>query len=897
MTTRLLPQRSRFGEIKLTGFLGTGGFSDVYAGNLPDGRSAAVKVFRGGTFDREAIKLRLERERDIVQSLITGGVARLLDSDLEAEVPWIASELVDGPTLRESVESDGVMDENEVLGIVQSLATTLIELHGRGVAHRDITPNNVIIGPKGPVLIDFGSARADLGDGSTRSILLEGTVGYLAPEAERGEEVGRASDIFALARIAEFCLSGSDETRAALPDVLSQALSAEPDDRPAASLIAATLPASRDFAKRHSPRKIEPLPRRVPLLFTTLGLAFVLAIGVLLGFAIFNPQPTSSSSLLGVEEIEGRALASEQVLAIDVAGMSVERVRPVNTGLGASIGDLSGYRIWGLAQAETAFERCSAGDEHACDELWLGSPAGSVNEIFGGACGGRGRIFDSSCSGIELSQITPDLAEGALKVVALFAKEPGFSETESVPPEIRRRAGDLFERVERERLRGDCYLERADEASRISGTEMYVWLAAEGPDCGRNELARRAFAGIVWSPGTPLAAEWVMESTSTEAIEALLAGVSLNSSFEFFSPEGLTNSSEIFDTRDAFVAAPLGSGFNDFLATAMVFRVGSGRALEFSVERPSDLAFNFAFIPSKASPGLNGWEWGGTPAGSWWAREGGERRLISNPTDSDALLWVQVEQNGNKSRHVEWTVEPLSDETTAFGIQTVFSEIFSDQRLELQPLRSIYDGPVFSEQTGDRVFVLPVDDESSDSDPTSSTTFVTSSCAESELATSLAVVTLTTPDESCDRTILLMGDDSDTYWEIADRESDGPHFLIADAEAFSMITRNSPQSWLLAGTETSSSVIRCESENGAEVEGTNGLTLEIVISLDCPIRDQHHMDSSGGTGPQTLPIFRFVLREARFAWPEAMGSFAPQSSAELLSFSTFLSELLLEPRQ
>ena len=127
MTTRLLPQRSRFGDIKLTGFLGSGGFSDVYAGSLPDGRQAAVKLFRSGTVDREAIKLRLQRERDIVQSLITGGVARLLESDLEAEVPWIASELINGPTLRESILADGVMDETEALGIVHSLATTLIE--------------------------------------------------------------------------------------------------------------------------------------------------------------------------------------------------------------------------------------------------------------------------------------------------------------------------------------------------------------------------------------------------------------------------------------------------------------------------------------------------------------------------------------------------------------------------------------------------------------------------------------------------------------------------------------------------------------------------------------------------------------------------------------------------
>ena len=392
MTTRLLPQRSRFGDIKLTGFLGSGGFSDVYAGSLPDGRQAAVKLFRTGTVNREAIKLRLQRERDIVQTLITGGVARLLESDLEAEIPWIASELIDGPTLRESILTDGVMDEIEALGIVQSLATTLIELHGRGVAHRDITPNNVIISSKGPVLIDFGSARADLGDGNTRSVLLEGTVGYLPPEAERGEEVGRAADVFALARIAEFCLSGSDEDNAELPEILLQALSSEPLDRPAASAIAAALPSSGDPAKRHSPRTIESLPRRVSPALTAAISMSVLGLGVFLGFAIFSPKPSTSNSLLGTKQLVGLAPVPDQTLAIDVTGLSVERVRPIETGLGASIGDLAGYRLWGLADPQRDFDRCAEGNELACDELWLGSPRGSAFEAFGATCGGRGRI-------------------------------------------------------------------------------------------------------------------------------------------------------------------------------------------------------------------------------------------------------------------------------------------------------------------------------------------------------------------------------------------------------------------------------------------------------------------------------------------------------------------------
>ena len=897
MTTRLLPQRSRFGDISLTGFVGSGGFSDVYAGHLPDGQQAAVKIFRGGGVDRESIKQRLERERDIVRSLMTSGIARLLDSDLEADVPWIASELIDGPTLRESVTSDGVMLEEEALGLIQSLATTLIELHSRGVAHRDITPNNVIIGPKGPVLIDFGSARTDLGDGNTRSHLLEGTLGYVSPEADRGEEVGRAADIYALARLAEFCIGGNDEDRIELPGPLAEALSSNPEDRPSAAAIASALPAGSELGKRNAPRVIDPLPRRLsPFAATAIG-AFALFLGLLVGFVLSRPGPTTSFSMLGVSQLDGLTADEEQVLKIDTNRLQIENVRPIETGLGSSVGDLSGFQVRVLADPESVFDRCSDGDEIACDELWLGSPEGSIDKSFGLMCAGRGRLFETSCSGREVSEINPNLASGAFKLVALFESPPEGTALDSVPPEIRRRAGDLFERVERETLREDCFLEQADEANRLNGTGMLVWLAAESPDCEPDESGRRVVSGVVWQPGTPIAVEWVMRSTSNSAATRLLEGIGLNPTFGFPMIGETANSTDLVDLTQS-IAVSRSPGYPDFFTSGFVLRIAPQSSVGFSVDEPTALSFRFALATEQPSEGFDGVKWGWIPAGFWWAREAGERRSIPNPTQSEALLWVQVEQNGSSGPSIRWKMTPDQQAGRTFDVLEVFSELFADEQLQLQPLRSTYDEPVFAPTLGNRLFILPSDAGSSDqATGGQGPVFTSRRCNDFELPTSLPAIQVTTAEVNCEATLALLADDSENYWEVAASQSDGSHFLIANADTFTLATRTSPQDWLFSGGAVPTSDARCDSQGGAEVRSLTGLTLEIVVSLDCPIADRHYVNLSGGVDKQTAPIFRFAIREGRFDYPLVFGSFSPQSVSELSAFGSFLSRLLLEPAQ
>ena len=281
MTTALLTRGSAFGDIKLTHTLGSGGFSDVYLGTDTRGRKLAVKVLRLSKELLEGQNERVNRERDVLGSIDSRGVAKLIKSDLTGEHPWIASEFIEGLTLRESIARDGEMSLDETLGLVRRIAEILDELHSAGIAHRDLTPNNIVVGDDGPVIIDFGSARVDLENTSTGSVLLAGTQAYAAPETIRGEPTGRSGDIFALARIAQFCISGSDEGVPQLPSSIQAGLRDDPEQRPSAKEISESL---TDFAgpiDRFRVSEKSKLPRRVRV--RTLVAASLLATAVTAG--------------------------------------------------------------------------------------------------------------------------------------------------------------------------------------------------------------------------------------------------------------------------------------------------------------------------------------------------------------------------------------------------------------------------------------------------------------------------------------------------------------------------------------------------------------------------------------------------------------------------------------
>ncbi|MDX3071688.1 serine/threonine-protein kinase [Streptomyces sp. MI02-7b] len=197
------------GPYRLLGRLGAGGMGRVYLGRSPGGRTVAVKVVRSELADDLEFRTRFQREVEAARRVGGAWSAPVLDADTDSPVPWVATRYVAGPALSDAVKTFGPLPEDGVRALGAGLAEALEEVHGRGLVHRDIKPSNVLLSLDGPVLIDFGIARAmDATAALTSKGVVVGSPGYMAPEQVTGRPTGPAADVFALGAVIVFAATG-----------------------------------------------------------------------------------------------------------------------------------------------------------------------------------------------------------------------------------------------------------------------------------------------------------------------------------------------------------------------------------------------------------------------------------------------------------------------------------------------------------------------------------------------------------------------------------------------------------------------------------------------------------------------------------------------------------------
>ncbi len=125
--------------------------------------------------------------------------ARVLDADPEGDPPWLATQYVEGLSLRDAVLRYGPMPENRLVPLALGIAEALAAIHAAGLTHRDLKPANVLLSPGGPKVIDFGIARAADSTQLTGTGQIVGTPDFMAPEQIEGTGVsGPPGDVFAL---------------------------------------------------------------------------------------------------------------------------------------------------------------------------------------------------------------------------------------------------------------------------------------------------------------------------------------------------------------------------------------------------------------------------------------------------------------------------------------------------------------------------------------------------------------------------------------------------------------------------------------------------------------------------------------------------------------------------
>ena len=229
--TALEPHDPReVGGYRLRRRIGTGGQGTVYLGTDPSGEPVAVKVLNTDFHDTGRLKPRLHRELDGARSVAAFVTAQVIAFDLDADPPYIITEYVEGPTLHEEVrDGRGPLRGSRLAEVAIQTAIALEAVHAANIVHCDFKPGNIILGPGGVKVIDFGIARAWEAENQAASRVI-GSAHFMAPEQINNEPLGPAVDMFSWAATMIFAATGRYAFAGSNPIAISlQVVQGEPE--------------------------------------------------------------------------------------------------------------------------------------------------------------------------------------------------------------------------------------------------------------------------------------------------------------------------------------------------------------------------------------------------------------------------------------------------------------------------------------------------------------------------------------------------------------------------------------------------------------------------------------------------------------------------------------------
>jgi serine/threonine protein kinase len=253
------------GSYRIVGRLGSGGMGWVYLGRSPSGRAVAVKVVRPELAVDRTFRQRFAREVDAAKAVSGAFTAAVIDADPLADLPWLATVYVPGPSLAEAVRADGPLPERQLWPLGAGLVEALQAIHRVGVVHRDLKPSNVLLASDGPRVIDFGISMVGGSSTLTQTGAFMGTPPFMSPEQMTGGRAGPATDVFSLGGVLTFAATGQApfgygegvpyrvvhgapelaDVPHPLRDLVGRCLAKRPGDRPSlATLLEALAPVS-----------------------------------------------------------------------------------------------------------------------------------------------------------------------------------------------------------------------------------------------------------------------------------------------------------------------------------------------------------------------------------------------------------------------------------------------------------------------------------------------------------------------------------------------------------------------------------------------------------------------------------------------------------------------------
>lgn len=217
------------GGYTLISRLGSGAMGSVWRVRDDGGTTYAMKILRDSLTDESVAgsgsastalhdpdlkpdvtpRERLRREAMALKKINHPGVCGIVDMELDDTLAFIVTELIEGKNLKDDVAANGRYVGDDLERLARKLIEATKAVHAAGIVHRDIKPTNVMVSAAGPVLVDFGIAMGEGESHVTRTGLVMGTPGFIAPEIIDGAESDEATDWWSVASVLAFAATGA----------------------------------------------------------------------------------------------------------------------------------------------------------------------------------------------------------------------------------------------------------------------------------------------------------------------------------------------------------------------------------------------------------------------------------------------------------------------------------------------------------------------------------------------------------------------------------------------------------------------------------------------------------------------------------------------------------------
>ncbi len=188
------------GRYQIDELIGMGGMANVYrATDLTDNRTVAVKVLRDEFLDNEELVRRFKNESKAIGLLSHPNIVKVYDVNFSDSIQYIVMEYIDGITLKQYIDVQHVLNWKDIVHFTTQILRALQHAHDRGIVHRDIKPQNIMLTADGSIkVMDFGIARFSRSETRTITDKAIGSVHYISPEQAKGDITDSKADIYSV---------------------------------------------------------------------------------------------------------------------------------------------------------------------------------------------------------------------------------------------------------------------------------------------------------------------------------------------------------------------------------------------------------------------------------------------------------------------------------------------------------------------------------------------------------------------------------------------------------------------------------------------------------------------------------------------------------------------------